>query len=59
MEATTHAPPKGAFSFSKANVELRREFDLHLRKYLGSPDHRNRMGRYGLTATEIDPVVVD
>jgi len=59
MEATTHAPPKGAFSFSKANVDLRREFDLQLRKYLGSPDHRSRMGRYGLTATEIDPVVVN
>ena len=51
--------PKGAFSFAKANVDLRNEFDTRLRKYLGSPDHRSKMERYGLTAMEIDPVVVD
>jgi len=57
--ATPYAPPKGAFSFAKVNVALRNEFDIQLRKYLGSLDHRSKMGRYGLTATEIDPVVVD
>lgn len=55
---TPHAPPKGAFSFAKANADLRNEFDIQLRKYLGSPDHRSKMARYGLTAMEIDPVVV-
>jgi len=56
-EAAPYAPPKGAFSFSRTNVELRCEFDKQLRQYLGSPDHRSRMERYGLSAEEIDPVV--
>lgn len=57
--ATPYVPPKGAFSFAKANVDLRNEFDIQLRKYVGSPDHRSKMERYGLTAAEIDPVVMD
>jgi polar amino acid transport system substrate-binding protein len=50
-------PPQGAFSFSLANESLRSAFDKQLRMYLGSPDHRLKVGRYGLTATEIDPIV--
>ncbi|WP_160172470.1 transporter substrate-binding domain-containing protein [Caballeronia sordidicola] len=57
--ATPYVPPKGAFSFAKANVDLRNEFDIQLRKYVESPDHRSKMERYGLTAAEIDPVVMD
>jgi polar amino acid transport system substrate-binding protein len=51
------APPQGAFSFSLANERLRSAFDKQLRVYLGSSDHRLKVGRYGLTATEIDPIV--
>ncbi len=54
--ATADSPPKGAFSFSRANTSLREAFDRQLRRYLGSPDHRLRMTRYGFTAAEINPV---
>jgi polar amino acid transport system substrate-binding protein len=52
-----NALPLGAFSFSKRNRSLLDAFDRQLRIYLGSTDHRERMGRYGFTAAEIDPVV--
>lgn len=52
-----HSVPRGAFSFSKRNHALLEAFDRQLRIYLGSADHRERMGRYGFTAAEIDPVV--
>jgi polar amino acid transport system substrate-binding protein len=55
-QQTKYAPPKGAYSFSKANPNLRGEFDRQLRQCLGSPDHRVLMGRYGFTEAEIDPV---
>ena len=48
----------GAFSFGKHNRALRDAFDRQLRQYLGSADHRQRMAKYGFTASEIDPVVV-
>lgn len=51
--------PRGAFSFSKANRALREAFDAQLKVYLGSPDHRERMARYGFTHAEIDPVLQD
>lgn len=49
--------PVGAFSFSKENHELLKAVNGQLRKYLGSADHRNRMTKYGITATEIDSIV--
>lgn len=49
--------PVGAFSFSKDNHELLQIVNEHLRKYLGSEDHRRKMAKYGITATEIDSVV--
>jgi polar amino acid transport system substrate-binding protein len=30
---------------------------VQLRAYLGSADHRARMARFGITRTEIDPVL--
>lgn len=63
LEAVAHAPdstgtsPVGAFSFGKKNSELLRAVNEQLRLYLGSPDHRSRMAKYGITATEIDGVV--
>ncbi|KXU96503.1 amino acid ABC transporter substrate-binding protein [Caballeronia megalochromosomata] len=49
--------PVGAFSFSKSNHALLQAVNEELRKYLGSPDHRTRMAKYGLTDAEIDSVV--
>ncbi|KVK83155.1 amino acid ABC transporter substrate-binding protein [Burkholderia cepacia] len=63
LEAVAHAPdgtgtaPVGAFSFGKKNHDLLRAVNAQLRVYVGSPDHRARMAKYGITATEIDGVV--
>ncbi|MGU7769059.1 transporter substrate-binding domain-containing protein [Burkholderia sp. MR1-5-21] len=63
LEAVAHETgdearaPVGAFSFSKSNRDLLQAVNEQLRQYLGSPDHRARMARYGITATEIDGVV--
>jgi polar amino acid transport system substrate-binding protein len=48
----------GAFSFGKHDVELREAVDDQLKRYLGSPDHRQRMAKYGFTSAEIDPVLL-
>lgn len=56
-DAASHSIPRGAFSFAKRNRALPEAFDRQLQIYLGSTDHRERMGRYGFTAAEIDPVV--
>jgi polar amino acid transport system substrate-binding protein len=64
LEAVAHEAsksgntPVGAFSFSKDNRDLLQAVNEELRKYLGSPDHRARMAKYGITATEIDGVTV-
>ncbi len=50
------AAPVGAFSFSKNNAGLLQTVNEQLRQYLGSPDHRVRMARYGFTQAEIDGV---
>ncbi|KWI45212.1 amino acid ABC transporter substrate-binding protein [Burkholderia pseudomultivorans] len=63
LEAVAHAPdasgkaPVGAFSFSKENQGLLQAVNEQLRAYLGSPDHRARMAKYGIAGTEIDGVV--
>jgi len=49
--------PVGAFSFSKGNHELLQAVNEQLRSYLGSADHRRKMDKYGITATEIDRIV--
>ncbi|TDY25990.1 amino acid ABC transporter substrate-binding protein (PAAT family) [Paraburkholderia sp. BL6665CI2N2] len=66
FEAVEHKPetngkrqevPFGAFSFGKRNNDLRNAVNSQLRSYLGSPDHRARMAKFGLTRNEIDPVL--
>jgi len=52
-------PPLGAFSFNRKNVDLLKAVNQRLRSYLGSPDHRAHMARFGLTNREIDPVVLN
>ncbi|OOG45118.1 transporter substrate-binding domain-containing protein [Polaromonas sp. A23] len=50
-------PPVGAFSFALEAATLRQRFDAALSVYLGSAAHRARMAHYGLSASEIDPVL--
>lgn len=66
LEAVAHKPgtngkqqrlPLGAFSFNRRNSELLSAVNGQLRSYLGSPDHRARMARFGLTHNEIDPAL--
>jgi polar amino acid transport system substrate-binding protein len=63
LEAVEHKPrtnniqqklPFGAFSFNRRNSDLLNAVNSQLRSYLGSPDHRTRMARFGLTHNEID-----
>jgi polar amino acid transport system substrate-binding protein len=46
----------GGFSFNKGNHDLLQAVNQQLRQYLGSPDHRARMAKYGFAATELDSV---
>ncbi|WP_321882985.1 transporter substrate-binding domain-containing protein [Paraburkholderia bannensis] len=66
FEAVEHKPgtngkqhefPFGAFSFNRRGSGLRDAVNAALRTYLGSPDHRARMAKFGMTRNEIDPVV--
>ena len=50
--------PLGAFSFNRRNSDLLDAVNEQLRLYLGSPNHRARMARFGLTHKEIDPTLV-
>jgi polar amino acid transport system substrate-binding protein len=67
LEAVEHEPgtngtqqnlPLGAFSFNRRNSDLLNAVNGQLRLYLGSPNHRTRMARFGLTHKEIDPALV-
>jgi polar amino acid transport system substrate-binding protein len=66
LEAVEHKPgtngkqqrlPFGAFSFNRKNSKLLGAVNAQLRSYLGSPDHRARMEKFGLTHNEIDPAL--
>jgi len=47
----------GAFAFAKETADLRKAIDDALGLYLGSPEHRALMSRYGFAANEIDRVL--
>jgi polar amino acid transport system substrate-binding protein len=49
--------PVGAFSFAQGNPALRADVDGFLRDYLGSAEHRTTMAEYGISETEIDPIL--
>ncbi len=49
--------PVGGLSFAKSNVSLLNAVNEQLRRYLGSAEHRARISPFGITSTEIDPVV--
>ena len=50
-------PAYGAFAFAKESRQLRDAIDSALAAYLGSPEHRALMARYGFTAAEVDRVL--
>ena len=50
-------PAFGAFAFAKDGGDLRNAIDEALAAFLGSPEHRALMSRYGFTTAEIDRVV--
>jgi polar amino acid transport system substrate-binding protein len=50
-------PASGAFAFAKEGRNLRDAIDGALASYLGSPEHRALMSRYGFTAAEVDRVL--
>jgi len=49
--------PVGGFSFNKENHALIEAVNKQLRAYLGTSDHRARMAKYGIAASEVDGVV--
>ncbi|MGB4058817.1 MAG: transporter substrate-binding domain-containing protein [Burkholderiaceae bacterium] len=49
--------PMGAFSFASGNHSLQQAVNNQLRSYLGSPEHRTVVARFGITSTEIDAVL--
>jgi polar amino acid transport system substrate-binding protein len=51
------AVAEGAYSFSKANGDLRRAFDGALQRFLGSPEHRAIMRRYDFTDADVERVL--
>jgi len=66
LEAVEHDPaangrrstrPLGAFSFKQQNSDLLDAVNRQLCSYLGSPEHRARMAKFGLTYNEIDPAL--
>jgi polar amino acid transport system substrate-binding protein len=50
-------PAYGAFAFAKESRSLRDAIDAALAAYLGSPEHRALMSRYGFTAAEVDRIL--
>ncbi|HJR20105.1 MAG TPA: transporter substrate-binding domain-containing protein [Dongiaceae bacterium] len=51
------AVAEGAYSFAKANADLRRPFDVALARFLGSPEHRAIMRRYHFAEADVDRVL--
>ena len=54
--ASGGAAALGAYSFARSNQDLRRAFDEALGRYLGSPEHRQIMRRYGFTDADVDRI---
>lgn len=51
------AVAEGAYSFATSNGDLRRAFDSALRRFLGSPEHRAIIQRYGFTDADVERVL--
>jgi polar amino acid transport system substrate-binding protein len=52
-------PPCGGYGFHPADTVLADAVDHVLSGYLGTPEHRRLMHRYGFTPTELDAVDLD
>ncbi|NMM44906.1 transporter substrate-binding domain-containing protein [Rhodospirillaceae bacterium KN72] len=57
VPADEKPPAFGCFAFAKGDDRFREEVDRVLAAYLGSPDHRRMMHRYGFSDREVDLVV--
>ncbi|MBL4758254.1 MAG: transporter substrate-binding domain-containing protein [Rhizobiales bacterium] len=57
VPASEKAPAYGSFAFSLTDTSFRNDVDGVLERYLGSPDHRKMMGKYGFTDAEIDLLI--
>ncbi|AVS74179.1 transporter substrate-binding domain-containing protein [Paracidovorax cattleyae] len=57
VAAAEKPPAFGAFAFARNDGDLRQRVDAVLDRYLGSPEHRRMLGRFGFTDREIDLVV--
>jgi polar amino acid transport system substrate-binding protein len=55
--ASGGAAALGAYSFAKANQDLRGAFDAALGHYLGSPEHRATMRRYGFSDADVSRIL--
>jgi len=55
--ASGGAAALGAYSFAKSNQELKRTFDDALGRYLGSPEHRAIMRRYGFADADVSRIL--
>ena len=47
----------GAYSLAKSSADLKRAFDGVLQTFLGSPEHRAIMRRYGFSDADIERVL--
>ena len=47
----------GAFSFAKTDAALVERFNKALAAFLGSPEHKAMLARYGFTDAEIEPAI--
>jgi polar amino acid transport system substrate-binding protein len=51
------AVAEGAYSFAKANTDLRHSFDVALARFLGAPEHRAIMRRYDFADADVERVL--
>lgn len=54
VPATEKPPAKGAFGFALGDGDLRETVDNVLARFIGTPQHRAMMNRFGFTDAEID-----
>lgn len=54
IEPSEKPPAYGCFGFAMSNTELQTSIDEVLKQFLGTPKHRNMMGKFGFTSSDID-----
>lgn len=54
ISASEKAPARGSFGFARHDEALRRSVDTVLERFIGTPEHRAMMVRFGFDDSEID-----